>query len=81
MDREQILSKITENLADIIDREDLVLTEESTADEVDDWDSLNHVKLMVAIEGEFGIRFESDEISAPETIGELIDMIQSKLDA
>jgi acyl carrier protein len=50
-----------------------------TSDDVAEWDSTNHVRLMVAIEAEFGIRFEVDEITSPESVGELIDLIASKL--
>jgi acyl carrier protein len=49
-----------------------------SADDVADWDSTNHVRLIVAVEEEFGIRFESDEITAPETVGELVDLVASK---
>lgn len=79
MDRSEILTKITETLADIIDEPDLVLTEESIADEVEEWDSLNHVKLMIELENELGIRFETSEISSPENVGALIDLIQQKI--
>lgn len=79
LDRDAILEKITLALSDIIDRPDLTLTESTTADEVEEWDSLNHVKLMIEIENELGIRFATNEISAPENVGKLIDLIQQKL--
>ena len=79
MQRSDILAKITELLADIIDDDALKLADSTTADDVEGWDSLSHVKLMVAIEREYSIRFEPKEITAPQNVGELIDLIQRKL--
>jgi len=79
MDRAGILSKISETLANILDEDELTLTEATTADDVDEWDSLNHVKLMIALEADFGIRFATSEITAPNNVGELIDLIGGKL--
>ena len=50
-----------------------------TGDDVAEWDSANHVLLMVAIEAEFGVRFEPEEITAPQDVGELVDLIAAKL--
>lgn len=81
MDRDKIRLKIQELLRDIVDDETVVLSDDSTAEDVADWDSTNHVRLMVALEQELDIRFETDEIAAPESVGELITLIQSKLQA
>lgn len=81
MDRDKIRLKIQELLRDIVDDETVVLSDDSTAEDVADWDSTNHVRLMVALEQELDIRFETDEIAAPESVGELIILIQSKLQA
>ena len=59
----------------------MVIDDSSTADDVAEWDSANHVRLMIAAESEFGVRFETDEITAPETVGALVDLIQAKLAA
>lgn len=81
MDREEILSRVVDLMRDIFDEEDLVATEETTADDVAEWDSTNHVRLMVAVEGEFNVRFETDEITAPDNVGELVDLIEAKLES
>jgi len=81
MTRHEILETLTTIMRDIFDDEELVATEETTAEDVADWDSSNHVRLIIAVEGEFGIRFETEEITAPDTVGELIDMIEGKLPA
>jgi acyl carrier protein len=43
------------------------------------WDSVNHVKLILAIEAEYGLRLEADEITEPENVGALVDLIASKV--
>ncbi|HEY4114372.1 MAG TPA: acyl carrier protein [Rhizomicrobium sp.] len=79
MTRDEILSKLTPIMRDIFDDETLVPTDSMTSEDVAEWDSTNHVRLMVAIEAEFGIRFETDEITAPENVGQLVDLIAAKL--
>ena len=79
MEREVILEQLNEIFVDIIDEEDINLTYESTATEVDGWDSLTHIQLVVAIEKHFKIRFLSREIQNWKNVGELIESINSKL--
>lgn len=79
MERAEILGRLGDLMRDVFDEEDLVATEATTADDVAEWDSTNHVRLMVAVEGEFGVRFETDEITSPDTVGELVDLIEAKL--
>jgi acyl carrier protein len=78
MDRSAIVSKTTELMRDIFDEDDLVANDGMTADDVANWDSTNHVRLIVAIEEQFHIRFENNEITVPENFGELVDLIASK---
>jgi acyl carrier protein len=70
---------VTEIFRDILDEEDLVLAPETTAEDVEAWDSLTHVQLMVAIEKRFGIKFTSREISGFQNVGELLAAIENKL--
>lgn len=81
MTRTAVLSKITEILAELLDNPELQLTEESTADSVEDWDSVNHVKLLIALESDLGIQFATDEVNGVQNVGALIDVIQNKLAA
>jgi acyl carrier protein len=69
------LSNIFEELFD----EPVELTPELTADDVDGWDSITHVRLMLAIEQEFGIKIAAAEFGEPENVGELIELIERKL--
>ncbi|HWD89041.1 MAG TPA: acyl carrier protein [Mucilaginibacter sp.] len=78
MERSKILEKVNDVFIDTLDNEDIVLTYETTANDVDDWDSLNHIQLVVAIEKQFKIRFTSQEIQSWNNVGEMIDSIVKK---
>ena len=81
MSRAEILAKITEILSDLVEDEKLVLSERTAADSVANWDSVNHVKLLIALESDLGIEFDSEEIGSLEAVGGLIDVIENKLAA
>lgn len=66
-------------MSDVIDREGLTLTESTTADSVEDWDSINHVRLLMGLESELRIQFETDEVNSIKNVGGLVDIIQKKL--
>lgn len=79
MERSEILAKVEEIFREELEVDDLVLTDETTADDVEEWDSLSHVQLVAAMEEAFGIEFKSREILSWENIGDLIDSIEKKL--
>jgi acyl carrier protein len=79
MDRTEILNTVTNVFIDVLDDDTLVLTEATTANDVEEWDSLNHIQLVVAIERQFKIRFASNEILSWQNVGEMIDSIAAKL--
>jgi acyl carrier protein len=74
-----ITEKLTQVFREVFDDDTLVLTDEMTADDVDAWDSLSHVNLMIAIEIAFGIEFKQNEIQSFANVGELRQSIEEKL--
>lgn len=78
MSHDEILEQINEIFIDVIDNEDVKLKDETRAGDVDGWDSLTHIQLVVAMEKHFKIRFTAKEIQSWKNVGELIQSIQSK---
>ena len=79
MQREELLLQIQEIFRDVLADEEIVLEPATTADDVEGWDSLTHIQLIVAIEKHFKIKFTSKEILSWKNVGELVDCLASKL--
>lgn len=75
MSDEDVLNRLVSLIADLLDLDDLKLTRATTANEVDGWDSLAHVRIVVAAEQAFGVRFTTGEIASLKTVGDLVDRI------
>lgn len=71
--------KLQDIFRDVFDDEDIVITDATTADDIEDWDSLSHITLIHEIEAAFNIRFTTREILAAKNVGEFIEMIEGKL--
>lgn len=78
MDKNEILSKFTTIFHDELDNDEIVLHFETTAEDIEEWDSLSHIQLIVAVEKAFGVRFTSSEIQSWNNVGEMIDCILTK---
>ncbi|NLX81571.1 MAG: acyl carrier protein [Proteiniphilum sp.] len=78
MNKEETKEQVQEIFRDILDDEDLILTDNTTAHDVDGWDSLSHIQLVVAMEKHFKIKFTAKEILSWKNVGELIDSIVVK---
>lgn len=78
MERTEILNEVQDIFRDILDNEEIELSDTTTADDVEEWDSLTHIQLIVAIEKHFKIKFTSKEILSWNNVGEMIDCIASK---
>ncbi len=79
MERNEILKRVEEIFRDELEQENLVLTDDTTAEDVEGWDSLSHIQLVAAMEEAFGIEFKSREILSWDNVGDLIDSIQKKV--
>ncbi len=79
MDISEINKKLNGIFIDVLDNPDIVLKDETTAKDIEEWDSLTHVQLIVAIEKSFKIRFTAPEIQQFKNVGDICQRIQSKL--
>ena len=79
MDRKEILEKVTAIIKDVLDEEDISITEETVASDVDGWDSLVHITLIGTVEDEFNIKFAMKDIVNMKNVGEMIDLIIKQL--
>ncbi len=79
MTREEIFEKITEIFREEFDDDSLVITDESNASDIEDWDSLAQVELVMTMEHEFNMKFNLMEIKELKNVGEMADLILSKL--
>lgn len=78
MERTEIVEQLNEIFIDTLDNEDIVIEESTKASDIEDWDSLTHIMLVVAIEKHFKIKFTSKEILSWQDVGEMIDCIKEK---
>lgn len=78
MELDQILKAVNKIFIDVLDDDDISINQETTADDVEDWDSLTHIELIVAVEKHFKIRFKSEEIQTFQNVGEMCNAIQKK---
>ena len=78
MEKEDLFENIQEIFRDIFDDEFLTIENSTNSDDIEDWDSLNHINLVVAIENEFSIKFGFDELSDLKDVGAMVDLIMIK---
>lgn len=78
MERNDIINQLNGIFTDVIDNEEVKLADDTTAGDVDGWDSLTHIQLVVAVEKHFKVRFTAKEIQGWKNIGEMVDSIISK---
>jgi acyl carrier protein len=78
MSHETILAELREIMIDVFDIDELEINDATTAEDVEEWDSLSHVRLVVAVERKFGFKFKNSEIESLKTVGDLVGLIQAK---
>ncbi len=72
------ITDLQEIMIDIFDDDDLTITRDTTADDIDDWDSLTHISLIIAIEKKWNVKFSHAEISELKNVGEFLDLLSTK---
>ena len=68
MSREEIMEKVTEIFREVFDDEELVITDATNSDEIEDWDSLEHISLIVSMEKEFNLKFDIKQVNKLENV-------------
>jgi acyl carrier protein len=79
MTREVLFFGVQDIFRDIFDENDLIISNNTSSEEIEDWDSLNHINLVSAIEKEFKIRFTLEELMTFKNVGVLVDLMFEKL--
>lgn len=79
MEKTEVLSKLTAIFRKVFSNDSLELKNELTANDVDQWDSLSHMILITEIENSFSIKFKLKELNKMRNVGDMIDIISSKL--
>lgn len=79
MERKEVFEKLTDIFRQVMDNDEIVLEENTTAEDIEEWDSLAHVQLIEKLENVFGIRFSAKEMLSWDDVGEFVDSIQEKL--
>lgn len=75
MSKEEIYKALDEVFEEVFDDDSIHVTPETTANDIEDWDSLEHINLVVAIENRFGIKFKMNEVTSMKNVGEMVDII------
>ena len=75
MNKEEIFTRLNYIFRDIFDDNTISVNENTTAADIEDWDSLTHISLIAAIEDEFGIRFDMKDVLKMKNVGEMADRI------
>ena len=79
MNREEVYSKLNEVFQDVFDDDSIEVHDSTTADDIEDWDSLEHINLVVAVEKMFNIKFNMGEVNNMKNVGEMVDIILQRI--
>ena len=75
MDRKEVYERLNNVFRDVFDEESIVLNDETVADDIDGWDSFEHINLFVAIEEEFSFKIPMNKVVSMKNVGEMVDII------
>lgn len=75
MTREEVFERLNAVFQDVFDDEEITVNEETTSEDIEDWDSLEHINLVNAVEQEFDIKFTMAQVVGMKNVGEMVDVI------
>lgn len=79
MSREGIFEKLNAVFREVFDDETIIVNDETTSSDIDDWDSLTHISLIAAVEEEFGIKFQMKDVISMKKVGDMVDIIEEEI--
>lgn len=79
MTEPELYDALNQVFRQVLEDDTLVLTPETTADDVDGWDSMNHIFIVVELEKRFGVKFQAAEMEELKNVGELVALVREKL--
>ena len=79
MSRDQIMENLQDIYREVFDDEEMLLSEEMTEDDIEEWDSLTHLRLIMQVEKAFSIKFSTTQIKGLTSVGSFVDAIESEL--
>ena len=79
MSRQEIFDEVQEIFRTVFDDEELEISDSTNSEDIEDWDSLKHINLVVAMEKRFQLKFDIKEVGTLKDVGEMIDLIERKL--
>lgn len=74
----ELMKRLNDVFRDVFDDDSIVVNEQTTADDIEDWDSIEHISLISSVEDEFGMRFSMGEVSGMNNVGEMIKLIRER---
>ena len=79
MDRAEIYKKLTDVFRDVFDDDMLEICDITTANDIEDWDSLSHISLLTSVEDELGVKFDMKAVVSLKNVGERVDLIEKSV--
>ena len=79
MSREEIYEQLNEVFRDVFDDDTIEVNDQTTSRDIEDWDSLEHINLIAAIETQFGMKFTMGQVVTMKKVGEMVDIISSQI--
>ena len=79
MSREEVFMKLNDIFRDVFDDDGITVTDATVADDIEGWDSLEHINLLAVIEQEFGMKFNMGQVVSMKNVGEMADIIISQI--
>ncbi len=79
MSEEEIYERLNNVFRDVFDDDEIVVNANTTANDIEDWDSLEHINLIVSVEQEFGMKFNMNEVTTMKNVGDMVNIISERI--